>query len=153
MSPSSKKGILYPDNRHDGSPKLRLARRAGPEVELFHAIDVVDPISRLLNVRVDVCKPPNPAARSILEILAVVFKQLIVFLQSPRQVGRAWRSRDVTYMLASDASDCIRAVGLNTCRCDGGPAILRQAVKEGNRPGTLKDRPGQSTSSFRYHAR
>lgn len=51
-----------------------LARRAGLEVKLLHAIDIVDPIFRLLTVRVDVCKPPNATTRSVLEICAVAVK-------------------------------------------------------------------------------
>jgi hypothetical protein len=33
-----------------------------------------------------VCKPPDTTASNVFEICAVVVKQLVVFLQSPRQV-------------------------------------------------------------------
>ena len=57
------------------------------EVELFRSVDVVDPISRLLVVRVNVCKPPNAAAGSVLEVRAVFVKQLEILLQITRHLG------------------------------------------------------------------
>jgi len=103
-------------------------------VELCRAVDVVDPISRLLIVRVDVCKPPDTTASNVFEICAVVVKQLVVFF------------------LTADASDCIRAVGLNTWRCDGRPTILVKvhllSVTMLDEPVQIRlhEWPGESTS-------
>lgn len=54
-------------------PKVdaRLARRAGRKVELLDAMNVVDPVSRLLIVRINVREPTNAPTRSVLEIYAV----------------------------------------------------------------------------------
>lgn len=66
-----------PNNRNRMTPPKVdgcLARRAGLEVELLHATVVVDPISRLLTIGIDMCKPPNAPTRSVLEICAVAVK-------------------------------------------------------------------------------
>ena len=57
------------------------------KVELHLAVDVVDPISRLLVIRVDVCKPPNAATRSMLEVLAMFVKQREILLHITCQLG------------------------------------------------------------------
>lgn len=64
----------HPNDRNVKPLQARLARRTGFEGELHNAIDVVDPISRLLSVRVNVCKPPDAAAWSVLEKCASVVK-------------------------------------------------------------------------------
>lgn len=104
---------------------VRLARRAGCKVELLDVIDVIDPVSRLLTIGVNVCKPPDAPTGSVLEISAVTVKQLVVLLQPPVNSGAYGARTEATYLLAADASDCSHCVGLHTLRCDRGPAILR----------------------------
>ena len=91
----------------------RLARRAGLEREFCRPIHVVDPVSNVLKIRVNVCKPPDAAAGRRLEILTVAVKHLIIFLQIAPSARVGDRSR-ATYLFTADTGDRVLAVGLNT---------------------------------------
>ena len=84
------------------------ARRPWREWELELAVRVVDTVSGLLVVRVDVCEPANTAADGVLEVGAVAVEELIVRL------------------LVRNVSNSVRAVGLHARGGHGGPAVLDQ---------------------------